>query len=161
MIERLPRWPAWARDPEHARRVELLGGAPLFAGLPRRQLGRLGARFFEKTYAPGEIVFHQGDPGKALFLVREGEVVITQTTPTGEHVLRSLGVGACFGELGLIDDSPRSATARVGAPTRLLILYKSDFDELVEGHSRIALVVMRNLLLTLAAYARRRPAEGV
>jgi CRP-like cAMP-binding protein len=160
MIRPMSRWLAWARDPEHARRVELLAGAPLFAGLPRRLLGRLGARFFEKAYAESEVVFHEGDPGKALFLVLEGEVVITQATPAGEHVLRTLDPGACFGELALIDDFPRSATARVAVPARLLILYKSDFDDLVEGHRRIALVVMRNLLRTLATYARRPPGDG-
>jgi CRP-like cAMP-binding protein len=100
-------------------------------------------------------VFHQGDPGKGLFLVRDGAVAITQGPP--REVLRLLGPGDCFGELALIDDFPRSATAGVTEPARLLILYKSDFDALVEGNQRIALVVMRNLLRALAAYARRPP----
>jgi CRP/FNR family transcriptional regulator len=163
MTDGLPRWLRWARDPELEYRVALLARAPLFAGLPRRLLGRLAAQFFEKAYGPGEVVFHQGDPGKGLFLVREGTVAITQGPPPGE-VLRTLGPGDSFGELALIDDSPRSASARVAEPARLLILYKTDFDALVEGNRRIALVVMRNLLRALAAYARRPtpavPARG-
>jgi CRP-like cAMP-binding protein len=152
----LPRWLRWARDPELEYRVALLSRAPLFAGLPRRLLGRLAAQFFEKGYEAGDVVFHQGDPGKGLFLVRDGAVVITLGPPPGE-VLRTLGPGDCFGELALIDDFPRSASAGVTEPARLLILYKSDFDALVEGNRRIALVVMRNLLHALAAYARRAP----
>ncbi len=153
----LRRWLGWSLNPEHARRVALLERAPLFAGLSRRQLGRLAARFFEKGYEPGDVVFQEGDHGAALFVILEGAVVVTHGEPDGQNVLHTLGLGACFGELALIDDAPRSASARVTAPSRLLILYKTDFDALVEGNRRIALVVMRNLLRALATYARRAP----
>ena len=158
MLERpLPRWLAWATDPEQLRRVPFLARAPLFTGLPHRLLARLATRFFEKVYHPGEIVFEEGDPGRALFVVVEGSVEITRATAQGSYVLNTLGPGAAFGELALVDDFPRSATARVAAPTRLLILYKSDFDALIDGNARIALVVMRNLSRLLAVYARRSP----
>lgn len=153
--QRLPRWLAWAADPEQARRAPFLARAPLFAGLPQRLLARLATRFFEKAYGPGEIVFHEGDPGRALFVVVEGAVEITQATAQGTYVLRMLGPGDAFGELALIDDFPRSATARVATVVRLLILYKSDFDALMDGNARIAVVVMRNLSRMLAIYARR------
>jgi CRP/FNR family transcriptional regulator, cyclic AMP receptor protein len=158
MSERpLPRWLAWAVDPEHLRRAPFLARSPLFAGLPRRLLARLATRFFEKVYRPGEIVFEEGDPGRALFVVVEGAVEITQATAQGAYVLRTLGPGDAFGELALIDDFPRSATARVATPGRLLILYKTDFDALIDGNARIAVVVMRNLSRLLAIYARRNP----
>jgi len=158
MFERpLPRWLAWATDPDQLRRAPFLARSPLFAGLPRRLLARLATRFFEKVYHPGEIVFEEGDPGRALFVVVEGAVEITRATAQGAYILNTLGPGDAFGELALIDDFPRSATARVATPGRLLILYKSDFDALMEGNSRIALVVMRNLSRLLAIYARRNP----
>ena len=154
----LPRWLAWAADPDQLRRTPFLARSPLFAGLPRRLLARLATRFFEKVYHPGEIVFEEGEPGRALFVVVEGAVEITRATAHGgAYVLNTLGPGDAFGELALIDDFPRSASARIGAPARLLILYKSDFDALIEGNSRIALVVMRNLSRLLAVYARRNP----
>jgi CRP/FNR family cyclic AMP-dependent transcriptional regulator len=156
----LGAWLGWARDPEQMLRVALLARSPLFADLPRRLLGRLNTRFFEKSYSPGELVFREGDPGKALFVVLEGEITIVRIGDEGEHVLRALQAGACFGELALIDEFPRSATARVSAPSRLLILYKSDFDALVEGNDRIALAVLRNLLRALTAYTRRASASG-
>ena len=158
MLERrLPRWLAWAIDREQARRAPFLAHSPLFAGLPRRLLGRLGTRFLEKAYDAGEIVFHEGDPGRALFVVVEGTVEITQATPRGEHVVRTLSAGDAFGELALIDESRRSGSARVAEPARLLILYKTDFDALMDGEARIAVVVMRNLSRVIAAYARRSP----
>jgi CRP-like cAMP-binding protein len=150
----IDRWFAWARDPEQMRRVALLEQAPVFAGLPRRLLGRLAVQLFEKAYGAGEVVFREGDPGKGLFVVLDGGVAITRRTPGGEQRLSALGPGACFGELALIDDLPRSATARATVPSRLLILYRSHFEALVEGDRSIALVVMRNLLRTLAGYVR-------
>jgi CRP-like cAMP-binding protein len=155
MAARARRWLGWARDPEHRRRVTLLRSAPVFVGLPRRLLTRLAVRFFEKAYVPGDVVFFTGEPGKALFVVAEGEVAIARAGAAGEErVLRTVGPGACFGEMALIDDFPRSATARVTAPARLLLLYKSDFDHLIAGHPRIAQVTLRNLLHLLAMYVR-------
>jgi CRP/FNR family transcriptional regulator len=156
MEGRVSRWLHWARDPEQLRRVALLARSPVFAGLSRRLLGRLAAALFEKAYATGDVVFHEGDPGKGLFVVLEGSVVITRGSPGGgEQLLTTLGPGDSFGELALIDDLPRSATARVVTPSRLLILYRSHFEALVEGDRGVALVVMRNLLRMLATYVRR------
>jgi CRP/FNR family cyclic AMP-dependent transcriptional regulator len=158
MARLVPRWLGWAKDPEQVRRVALLARTPIFAGLSRRLLGRLAAMLFEKAYGPGEVVFRQGDPGKGLFIVVEGAVEITRESAYGEQQLATLSPGEAFGELALIDDLPRSATARVAGPSRLLILYRSHFEALVEGDRGVALVVARNLLRRLASYVRRREA---
>ena len=154
VIPHLPQWFRWARDREHAQRVAILSQTPVFAGLPRRLLGRLAVQFFEKRYAEGEVIFHEGDPGKGLFVVLDGEVEIVQETKEGERRLASLGPSTAFGELALIDDLPRAATVRASAPSRLLILYRSHFEALVASDRGIALVIMQNLLRTLAGYVR-------
>ncbi len=82
----LPGWLSWATDPEQARRVPFLSRSPLFAGLPRRLLARLATRFFEKTYHAGDVIFEEGDPGRALFVIVEGSVAITRATPKGPVV---------------------------------------------------------------------------
>lgn len=155
MLTRTARWLGWAKDKEQVRRVALLSQAPVFAGLPRRFLSRIVAQLFEKGYDAGDVIFAEGEPAKGLFVVLEGSVSITRTGPRGEHTLVTLGPGASFGELALIDDLPRSATARILEPARLLILYRTNFEALVEGDRAIAMAVMRNLLRTLAAYVRR------
>ena len=154
MMNGVEQWLGWMRDPEHARRVAILARTPVFLGLPRRLLGRVAVQLFEKSYAPGEVVFREGDPGKGLFVVLDGEVEVLRETPRGEQRLAMLGPGAAFGELALIDDLPRSATARALDSSRLLILYRSHFEALVQGDRGIALVVMQNLLRTLASYVR-------
>ena len=147
-------WPMWTVDPEQLRRLQLLEKVPLFAGLSRRQLGKLLVKLFEKEYEAGETIFLEGEPGKALFIVLDGRVSICRAGPEGEHRLATLAPGAYFGELALIDDLPRSATARADEHSALLILYKSHFDDLIEGHSTIAIRVMGNLLKALAGYVR-------
>jgi CRP-like cAMP-binding protein len=134
--------------------MAILARTPVFAGLPRRLLGRLAVRLFEKSYAPGEVIFREGDPGKGLFVVLDGEVEIIQETKEGERRIATFGPSTAFGELALIDDLPRSATARASLPSRLLILYRSHFEALVVGDKGVALIVMHNLLRTLAGYVR-------
>ncbi|HZS34515.1 MAG TPA: cyclic nucleotide-binding domain-containing protein [Methylomirabilota bacterium] len=154
MLGRVPDWLGWMRDAEHARRVGILARTAVFAGLPRRLLARLAVQLFEKSYAPAELVFAEGDPGKGLFVVLDGEVEIVRETLQGPQRIVTFGPGTAFGELALIDDLPRSATARATAPTRLLILYRTHFEQLVAGDRSVALLVMRNLLRLLAGYVR-------
>lgn len=148
----------WVRDPEHRRRVSLLAETPLFAGLRRRLLGRLATRLFEKRYEAGEEVFHEGDPGRALFLVAEGRIELLRAdAATGEERrLAVVAAPAVFGELALIDDEPRLATARALEASRLLILYRAHFDDLMSGDPVVAVALSRNLLVRLARYARQR-----
>ncbi|HEY7168040.1 MAG TPA: cyclic nucleotide-binding domain-containing protein [Candidatus Binatia bacterium] len=141
-------------DKEQLQRLELLENVSLFHGLSQRQLGKLLVKLFEKEYAPGEIIFRQGDAGKAVFIVFAGSVLIVRSTHHGEEELANIKPGGYFGELALIDDQPRSATARTAEGTVLLILYKSDFDDLIEGQRVIAIHVMGNLLKALAGYVR-------
>jgi len=149
----------WAQDPEHRRRVALLAETPLFAGMRRRLLGRLAMRLFEKRYEAGEEVFREGDPGRALYLVAEGEIeVVRAGDDGGERRLARLGEHTAFGELALIDELPRLATARAVTASRLYILYRTHFEELEEGDPAVALALSRNLLARLARYVRDRDA---
>jgi CRP-like cAMP-binding protein len=111
-------------------------------------------QLFEKAYAPGETVFSEGDPGKGLFIVLDGEIEVVRDIGQGPQRIVTFGPGTAFGELALIDDLPRSASALATVPTRLLILYRSHFEDLVAGDRVIALVVAKNLLRLLAGYVR-------
>jgi len=154
------RWRERITDNEQLLRLRLLEHVPLFAGLSRRQLGKLLVNLFEREYRAGETIFMQGEPGKALFIVLTGRVLISRASQETEEQLATLAAGAYFGELALIDDQPRFATARAADPSVLLILYKSDFDALIEGHRTIAIKVMGNLLKTLAGYVRAVESRG-
>jgi CRP-like cAMP-binding protein len=150
-------WLEQVTDQEQLLRLKLLGSVPLFAGLSRRQLGKLLVKFFEKEYLPGETIFMEGEPGKALFIILAGKVSICRAL--NEELLATLTTGGYFGELALIDDQPRFASARTAEASRLLILYRSDFEDLMEGQRTLAIQVMGNLLKTLAGYVRRAQSQ--
>jgi CRP-like cAMP-binding protein len=152
-------WLTQVTDHDQLMRLEILAKVPLFAGLSSRQLGKLLVKFFEKEYGPGETIFNEGEPGKALFVVLAGSVSICREHNEGEELLAQLGAGGYFGELALIDDQPRFASARSTEPARLLILYRSDFEDLMEGQRVLAIQVMGNLLKTLAGYVRRSQSQ--
>ena len=152
------RWLEQVTDQEQLLRLKLLGTVPLFAGLSRRQLGKLLVKFFEREYLPGETIFMEGEPGKALFIILAGRVSICRAL-NEEELLATLTTGGYFGELALIDDQPRFASARAAEPSRLLILYRSDFEDLMEGQRTLAIQVMGNLLKTLAGYVRRAQSQ--
>jgi CRP-like cAMP-binding protein len=147
----------WARDPEQRRRVSVLGHTVLFAGMKRRVLYRLANKLFEKHYEAGEVIFRAGDPGRALFIVESGEVEILRPAPETPEALRrvaAFGKNTAFGELALMDEFVRSATARATEPSLLLILYRTHFDELMSGEHWVAMPLARNLLRQVARYVR-------
>jgi CRP-like cAMP-binding protein len=152
-------WLKQITDHEQLLRLKVLENVPLFAGLTRRQLGKLLVKFFEKEYRTGETIFAEGEPGKALFIVLTGRVLICRALHDGEEMLATLSAGSYFGELALIDDQPRFASARAAEASLLLILYRSDFEDLMEGQRTLAIQVMGNLLKTLAGYVRRAQSQ--
>ena len=132
--------------------IEALRMMALFGDLSSEHLQHLAERVRRRHFAAGDVIFQKGDPGIALFLIREGEVKITELSPTNQEIaLAVLRPGDSFGELALLDDGPRSATATATEPTEALALYREEFLAYVE----LEPVVMRSLLRSLAAIIRR------
>jgi len=81
-----------------------------------------------KVFAEGDVIFKQGSSGRTAFIVQKGAVDIVHTTPDGEEKhLANIGVGAIFGEMSLIDDKPRMATARASEPTTVIVVTEQMF----------------------------------
>ncbi len=91
-----------------------------------------------ESFEPGAVVFEQGDPGDAMFAVVEGEVSIARDGT----VIEKLVPGDIFGELALVDDSARGATATATTPSKLARVDKKHFTFLVQEHPTFALQVM-------------------
>ena len=82
---------------------------------------------------PGEVIFKEGDPGRDMYVILDGEVEIVYQRPTGGEIFLDCGhPGETFGEAALIRAAPRNATVRAGqAPVRLLPISAEMFDRLV------------------------------
>jgi CRP-like cAMP-binding protein len=132
--------------------AETLAGIPFFSGLDAESLERIGRGLRTRRFRRGEVIFHQGDPGDALFIVMSGAIKIMLPSDTGdEAILATLRPGDVFGELALLDGAPRSATAVALEPTETLILPRLQFRELLATEP----AVRDALLASIAAELRR------
>jgi CRP/FNR family transcriptional regulator, cyclic AMP receptor protein len=132
--------------------VESLARIPFFAGLDAAALERVAAGTRSRRFRRGEVIFHVGDPGDALFIIVTGQVKISVPSETGdEAILATLGPGDVFGELALLDGAPRSATATALSAMEAVVLPRDRFRDLVATEP----AVRDALLASLAAELRR------
>jgi CRP/FNR family transcriptional regulator/CRP/FNR family cyclic AMP-dependent transcriptional regulator len=132
--------------------VASLARIPFFAGLDSDALERLAAGTRTRRFRRGEVIFHAGDPGDALFIIVTGEVKISVPSESGEEaILTTLHEGDVFGELALLDGAPRSASAAALVPTETVVLPRERFRELVATEPAI-----RDALLASIAGELRR-----
>jgi CRP-like cAMP-binding protein len=116
-----------------AERARRLGAAGVLGMLSREQLEKLASEQDEQTYAEGEQIIYQGEPGTSMFIITEGEVTVSVNAPEKERVqLRRLQVGEYFGEMSLMTGEPRSATVTAIAETRVFEVTRTSFREILE-----------------------------
>jgi CRP-like cAMP-binding protein len=112
----------------------------MFSSLSPGSLEALAAAMSERQAECGEEIFHQGDPGTALFAVASGEVRVVVGGDDGrDHVLRIAGPGEVFGEISVLDGRPRSADAIAATRCRLLVLERRHLLALMEREPGVAL----------------------
>ncbi|MBA4371616.1 MAG: cyclic nucleotide-binding domain-containing protein [Thermodesulfovibrio sp.] len=132
-----------AQDPVSA----LLKRIPVFDSLNARDLVRIEKILHEREYRPEERIFLQGDPGLGMYIIIEGNVEIV--TEPGHHLLTVLHEGEFFGELALLDESPRTATAIAQSPCRLLCLVQSDLYDLIDRNPKLGVKILVQLARTI------------
>lgn len=127
-------------DPRHRRPVvDVLAGIPLFRVLSREGISAAARAGLSRTYASGQIICHQGDVGDHLYIVIEGLVKAVFTSERGdEMVLNTMGPKEIFGELALLDGSPRSASVVALNPTTVFALPRRHLLELMSHNPGLA-----------------------
>jgi CRP-like cAMP-binding protein len=95
----------------------------------------------EKQLKEGEVLFNEGDRGEIMYLIREGKIKITKGKGAEEKTLAVLKEGDFFGEMAIIDGSPRSAGAVAVSPVSLLVIDKESFKEKLSENPLIEYVL--------------------
>ncbi len=122
---------------------DLLARLPLFQGLPPQALDGLLRQVRTRGYGRGTVIFHKDDPGSTLYVILRGKVSILLPSSEGKDlVLSILSAGDFFGELSLLDEEPRSATAAAVEDTQTLILSRDACLELVRVHPDMAVNIL-------------------
>ena len=125
---------------------DILRSVPAFAHLSVRELKEVAEICHYRDYRSGETVFAQGDPGLGMYIIQEGKVAIVMNAREGgSRELSVLSVGDFFGELGLIDESPRSATALCRTDCRLIGFFRPDLFALIGKDPRLGIKIVLKL----------------
>jgi thioredoxin reductase (NADPH) len=121
----------YIEDLKYARRV--------FPAASGRDVAESASRMRELRVGAGEVIVREGDPSDALYILAEGQVVVSQRGEDGaERILGTRGSGEVFGEIGLLSGAPRTATVRADVPTTLLVLDREAFSTLIESSQATA-----------------------
>ena len=137
---------------QEEKAAKALQAVPFFTELPREEITELAGLLVMRRFSSGQVIFHHGDPGGLLYIISQGKVKISYSTQDGQEALLAiLGAGDFFGELALLDDSPRSATAEALESTETLTLHREDFRHYLIANPDFAMHVLQ----TMAKHIRR------
>jgi CRP-like cAMP-binding protein len=138
------------------KRLLALQQVPLFEHLSLEQLDAVLRVTREEDFQDGEVICREGDPGGVLYLIVEGSVRIYKSHGTpAEHLLSTIAAVSYFGEMAILDDEPRSATAVAAGGCRVLCLDGASLKELILQMPQISFEIFRVLTSRVRAAEAR------
>lgn len=139
-------------DPQGLQRIEV------FQALDADALNRLAAVLVEETYTDGDIISAEGDPGDSMYFILRGRIRIEKSARPGGGVQKTLAVleaGDYFGEMALLEELPRSASASAEGSAVVARLSKTAFDRIHEESTQAGMRVLFAMLCTSSERIRR------
>ena len=137
--------------PDLIERILLLKSSSAFNHVKTEDLRTVAQALEEETYFSGERVFEIGEHGDCMYIIQAGKIGISlgsATKDTGSYIAQLIE-GDCFGEMNLLDDLPRSASAHVIEDATLLVLEKSRLRGLIINYPELSLGMLKSLSLRL------------
>ena len=133
----------------------ILSRIPVFDGLSKIELRLLEKIVYLRSYHQDEVIFVEGEPGAGMYIIESGKIRICLGPHVDEeHEIALLEPGDFFGELALIDDHPRSATAVAIMPTRLVGFFRSDLISIINRSPRMGVKIQQNIMQILVRRLR-------
>ena len=125
--------------------VQMLRQVPLFAGVDPGKLKLLAFTSQRVSFGEGEVLFHQGDPGDAAYVILTGSADILTGSDNGLIKVAEVTRNAIVGEIAILCDGTRTATVRARNPVEALRIGKEQFLKLMSDNPEITIEVMRVL----------------
>lgn len=136
--------------------THVLKNVPLFAGFSDQQLAQLLTCVQHRSYARNSFILRAGEEHDALYIILTGRVKVLIPDEEGHEVILSmLGQHDFFGEMGLLDDQPRSASVEALEPCQALRISKAGFMTILKDNFDLAMVIIRNLVKRLREADRK------
>ena len=121
------------------REMDALAASPLFADLSQRDLRRIARATEVYAYEDGTAIVSEGTPGDGFFVILDGKAAVSR----GGRTIRRIGAGDFFGEVGLLDGGPRTATVTADGPLSALVLLRPEFRGLLMREPPVAYRILR------------------
>lgn len=132
---------------QRKKNSEILRHVSIFEDTCGEDLDKIASEMKRKEYRTGELIFKEGDPGDELYVVIKGVVSIFIVDSEGkEVVLSEISEGSFFGEMSIIDQSPRSANCRVVEDSVFLVMHTDDFTRVTRTMPECAVMIMNKML---------------
>jgi CRP/FNR family transcriptional regulator, cyclic AMP receptor protein len=132
--------------------AEFLKKVPLFAGFGDDEIMAVSRLLRTRRLTKHTILMYEGDPSDALYIIKEGSVAVTRTTSEGkESIISILKEGDVLGEMGVLDEAPRSATVTLLRDGLVLVLPREDFLALLAARPELNRAVISGLIARLRA----------
>ncbi len=100
---------------------------------------------FGKVFPPGTVLCKEGEQGREMYVIQSGKVRISKKVRDVEKILVELGDGAFFGEMSILNNKPRSATATVTEESKILVIDPKTFEAMIRGNAEIAIRLIKIL----------------
>lgn len=149
-------------DREILGKIDFLKTIRLFEGIKKRDVIHILENLQERTYLKGETIFAQGDIGRALFIVMSGKIALSRMDRESgkSEVIAEVRPGEFFGEMALLEEMPRTATAYALEETRVFMLFKIKLESLLFSRPRIGVVIATQLAEIMSARLRAYIEKG-
>jgi CRP-like cAMP-binding protein len=135
--------------------IRFLVTTPQLAGLDQAERAEVVRIMEVQRLQNGETIFREGDAGNAWYVVFEGQAEVVKETAAGSRRLALLQPGACFGEMAILDGSPRSATVKAASPLTVFRFRRQQFEELLADGSLAAYKLVLTMARSLSERQRR------
>ena len=132
--------------------LKALEGIPIFENLLKKELKNIAHLTHEREYKSNEYVFKKHAPAEGMYIILHGEIEIKD--PKSGSIFANLHSGDFFGELALLDEEPRSASAICNVPSRLIGFFRTDLLTLINRYPELGNKILLNLSRVLGERLR-------
>ena len=142
-------------DEDVKKKTDFLRETKIFDKIPGRKLVHVLGALRERVYVKDEVIFSEGEIGRALFIVQSGRIDLYKNMPDGgRKKIASVNPGEFFGEMALLEERPRTTTAIVGEDTHVFLLFKIKLDILLYSKPDIGVIISTRLAKIISARLR-------
>jgi len=144
---------------DHQNIINILSQVPIFSELSDRQLKEVAKIVYRREYQQTEPIFRMGDPGLGMYIIITGRVEIVDDSDEQSRRLAILDEGAFFGDLALLDESPRSASALALESCEIIGFFRPDLLDMLQRKPKLGIKILFNLAKVVGERLRQTNAQ--